>query len=271
MPFGLAKVISIEWIEQSTYHPGMSEVIPFAAGGYRYIKSVFQYSAGAAAEQGFEIRRARLARPLPLAEGFRAVEKHLAALGRPTTAFCACELRSPEPFSEQGFIDFNRGYVQTLERWGLYKNGVNPVARTNVCPKYGAPSAPALYAFSYTVPGAGRGFIISGGGEAAEGKGSYRERIVRYGDTSPEGLREKIRFVVAAMERRLAALGFGWSDAASTQAYSVQDIGALADAEIVARGAAVNGLTWHFCRPPVVGIDFEMDVRGAARELVLPV
>ena len=87
----------------------MAEVVPFLAGGYRYIKSVFQYSAGAAAEPGFEVHRARLAKPLPLAEGFRAVEKHLAALGRPTSAFCACELRSPEPFSEQGFIDFNRG------------------------------------------------------------------------------------------------------------------------------------------------------------------
>ena len=248
----------------------MSDVVTFA-GGYRYIKSVFQYSAGVAAEPGFEIHRARLSRPLPLAEGFGAVERHLAALGRPTTAFCACELRSPEPFSEQGFIDFNRGYVVTLERWGLYKDGANPVARTNVCPMYGAPSSPSLYAFSYTVPGAARSFVIAGGGEAAEGKGSYRERIVRYGDTSPDGLREKMRFVVGAMARRLAALGFGWADAASTQAYSVHDIGDLVGPEIAARGLAPNGLTWHFCRPPVVGIDFEMDVRGAARELVLPV
>ena len=249
----------------------MSDIIPFAAGGYRYIKSVFQYSAGVAAEPGFEIHRARFARPLPLLEGFRAVERHLAAIKRPTTAFCACELRSPEPFSEQGFIDFNREYVKTLEGWGIYKDGANPVARTNVCPAYAPPSSPSLYAFSYTVPApkAAATYIIAGGGEAAEGKGSYRERIVRYGDTSPGGLREKMRFVIAAMERRLAALGFGWGDARSTQAYSVHDIGALVGPEIAARGIAVNGLTWHFCRPPVVGIDFEMDVRGAAQELVL--
>src|SRR6185295_9469642 len=215
----------------------------FTPGGYRYLPSVFQYSSGVAAEPGFEIHRARLARPLPLAEGFRAVERHLAALGRPTTAFCACELRSPEPFSEQGFIDFNRGYVLTLERWGLYKDGVNPVARTNVCPLYGPPSVPSLYAFSYTVaasnaPGS---FIIAGGGEAAEGKGSYRERIVRYGDTSPDGLRAKMQHVVNEMKRRLAALGFDWTQAASTQAYSVHDIGALVGPEIAARGATPNG------------------------------
>jgi hypothetical protein len=251
----------------------MSDVVRFAAGGYRYIKSVFQYSAGAAAEPGFEIHRALLARALPLAEGFRAVERHLAEMGRPTTAFCACELRSPEPFSEQGFVDFNRGYVQTLMHWGLYKDGANPVARTNVCPAYGPPPAPSLYAFSYTVPApaAPATFIISGGGEAAEGKGSYRERIVRYGDTSPDGLREKMRFVIAAMERRLTALGFRWTDARSTQAYAVYDIGALVGSEIAAHGVAPNGLTWHFCRPPVVGIDFEMDVRRAAREFVLAV
>jgi hypothetical protein len=30
-----------------------------------------------------------------------------------------------------------------------------------------------------------------------------------------------------------------------------------------------TGLTWHFCRPPVVDLDFELDVRGVGRELIL--
>jgi hypothetical protein len=249
----------------------MSEVPSFSPGGYRYIKAVFQYSAGVAAERGFEIHRARLARPLPLADGFALVESHLQALGRPSTAFCACELRSPEPFTEPGFVEFNRVYVQTLERWGLYKDGVNPVARTNVCPEYDKPHEPSLYAFSYTVPSANtRGsFIVAGGGEAPEGKGGYREHIVRYGDASPSGLREKVRFVMAEMQRRLEALGFGWRAAVHTQAYTVHDIGSLVAEEIVKRGAAPGGLTWHLCRPPVVGLDFEMDVRGAASELAI--
>ena len=86
----------------------MSNVLVFAPGGYRYISAVFQYSGGVAAEAGFEMVRARLARPLPIAEGFAAVEAHFKAIGRPTTAFAACELRSPAPFTEQGFIDFKR-------------------------------------------------------------------------------------------------------------------------------------------------------------------
>src|SRR5262245_46561413 len=154
----------------------MAEVPVFQAGGYRYIKAVFQYSSGVAAELGYEIERARFAKPLSLADAFDAVEVHLRAIGRPTSAFAACELRSPAPFTEQGFYEFNKAYVTTLERWGIYKGGdqpVNPVARTNVCPMYDKPAEPVMYAFSYTVsvkPSekiASRGtFILAGGGEA---------------------------------------------------------------------------------------------------------
>jgi hypothetical protein len=249
----------------------MADVPVFKAGGYRYLKAVFQYSGGVAAEAGFEIERARLREPLALAQGFSLVEKYLKEKGIATTAFCACELRSPEPFTEQGFIDFNRHYVKTLERWGLYRDGDNPVARTNVCPDFDKPAVPSLYAFSYTVPAKGRRgtFIVAGGGEAKEGGPDYRSRIVRLGDTSPAGLREKVLFVAAEMERRLAALGFGWRDAVSTQAYTVHDIGALVGQELARRGAMPGGLEWHFCRPPVVNREFEVDVRGAAREILI--
>lgn len=113
------------------------------------------------------------------------------------------------------------------------------------------------------------GFIVAGGGEAKEGAGNYRDSTVRLGDTSIDGLRDKVRFVMDAMEARLAALGFGWQDAGSTQAYTVHDIGPLVRDEIVRRGAAVNGLAWHYCRPPVVDLEYEMDVRGPAMEIVL--
>jgi hypothetical protein len=39
--------------------------------------------------------------------------------------------------------------------------------------------------------------------------------------------------------------------------------------EFVRRGAISGGLKWHFARPPVQGLDFEMDVRGVARELMI--
>jgi hypothetical protein len=241
---------------------------PFPAGGYRYIPGPFQYSAGVAAEPGFAIERVRFAKLLPLAEGFAAVEAYLAGIGRPITAFCACELRSPAQFSEAGFIAFNRGYVEKLAQWGHYRDGVNPVARSNVCPEISPPAEPSFYAFSYTVPGHG-GFVAAGSGEAEEGAGSYAERIVRLGDTSPAGMRDKARYVVGEMSRRLGALGFGWTDVTATQVYTVHDLHPILADEIIRPGAASAGLTWHYARPPVEGLDFEMDVRGLARELVI--
>jgi len=259
----------------------MADVPVFQAGGYRYIKAVFQYSGGVAAQPGWEVERARFARPLPLAGAFAAVEGHLKSLGRPNTALAACELRSSAQFTDRGFHDFNKAYVTTLERWGIYQGGdspVNPVARTIVVPLYGAPAEPVMHAFSYTVPakggnargGAARGsFITAGGGESKEGGETGRARVVRPDDTSPEGMREKVKFVVAKMERRLELLGFSWKDAVTTQVYTVQNIGHLVGEEIAAHGACEGGLVWYYARPPVIGLEFEMDVRGAAGEVVI--
>ena len=250
----------------------MSDVRVFVPGGYRFINAVFQYSGGVAAEPGHRIVRVRLARLLPLAEGFRLVEDTLQAAGRPLAAFCACELRSPAPFTENGFREFNETYAAKLKEWGIYDGKVNPVARSNVCPAVNPPKEPSLYAFAYTEPhrGDSRSFIVAGSGEAPEGKPNYRDFIVRRGDVTPEGLREKARFVLATMEARLLALGFTWADATATQVYTVQDLHPFLADEIVRRGAAKAGLTWHYCRPPVVELEYEMDCRGIEVERILP-
>lgn len=246
----------------------------FAKGGYRYIPAVFQYSGGVAAETGFRLERARFARPVPLVEGFRRIAEHLKSLGRPNTAFAACELRSPAPFTEQGFIAFNEIYVKTLADWGIYDAATktNPVARSNVCPELDKPAEPSFHAFAYTVtdPAAKPSFVVAGSGEAPEGKGSYGGHIVRPGDTSVAGMTEKAQAVLGEMERRMSALGFGWTDATAAQVYTVYDIHPFVGSEIVRRGAAKHGITWHFCRPPVVGLDYEMDCRGVTIERVLP-
>jgi hypothetical protein len=247
----------------------MPAVQPFAAGNYRFLTHAFQYSGGVTADPGYAIERARFARPLPLAAGFDAIEAYLARLGRPPTAFCACELRSPRQFTEQGFIDFNRHYVQRLEKWGIFRDEVNPVARSNVCPEIDPPAEPSFYAFTYTVPGARKSFVAAGSGEAADGPGNYADRIVRLGDQSPGGMRDKARLVLEVMEQRMGALGFGWGDVTATQVYTVNDIHPIIADEFVARGAMSGGLIWHYARPPVEGLDFEVDVRGLARELVI--
>lgn len=248
----------------------MTEIAAFAPGGYRFISGPFQFSLGVAAEPGYEIERVRFRQPVPLDESFRAIEAYLESLDRPLAAFCACELRSPAPFTDAGFTEFNRRYCGTLERWGIYRNGVNPVARSNVCPEIDPPGEPSFHAFSYTVPvraGAGPSFVLAGSAEAREGAGGYRERTVRFGDTSQEGMREKVRWVLGTLERRMQALGFSWPDVTATQVYTVFDLYPFLADDLAGRGT--GGLTWHYARPPVQGLDFEMDVRGVAREIVV--
>jgi hypothetical protein len=243
----------------------------FPAGNYRFIPAVFQYSSGAAANPGFEVERVRFDRLVPLAEGFAQVANYIQAAGRPLTSFCACELRSPSAFTEDGFRAFNQHYVKTLAQWGLFDGSTNPVARSNVCPEIDPPAEPSFYAFSFTRPSAGAtpSFVIAGGAEARGGAGSYPERIVRYRDLSPEGLKEKVRFTVGEMQNRLGALGFGWSDTTAAQVYTVHDFHPVIADELVRRGAVRSGLTWHFARPPVIDLEFEMDCRRVMRETVI--
>ena len=89
------------------------------------------------------------------------------------------------------------------------------------------------------------------------------------GDQSAEAMREKALFVRGAMEQRMAALGFSWADVTATQVYTIFEIHPLLADEFVCRGAMSGGLAWHFARPPVQGLDFEVDVRGVACELVI--
>ena len=149
---------------------------------------------------------------------------------------------------------------------------MNPVARSNVCPEHAPPTEPSFHAFCFTVPevGASPSFVILGSGEAPEGRASYRDHIVRPGDARlPPASRAKADFVLTEMERRLSALGFGWRDVTATQVYTVHDIHPLLVDMIVRRGAAAMGIVWHYCRPPVAGLDYEMDCRGIAYERVI--
>jgi hypothetical protein len=240
----------------------------FAPGGYRFIPAVFQYSGGVAAEPGFQIERVLFRKPLPLAEGFRHAAEVIKARSRPLTAFCACELRSPAPFSDRGFLEFNELYVRTLAEWGIYHDKRNPVARSNVCPEIAPPAEPCFHAFAFTVASDNPmpTFVVAGSGEAREGGATYRERTVRFGETSAGAIREKALFVLGEMERRLGLLGQSWATTTSTQVYTVHDLHPFLGDEIVRRGAVPAGLTWHFCRPPVQGLEYEMDCRGVAVE-----
>ena len=233
--------------------------------------AVFQYSGGVAAAPGYAIERVRFREPLPLREGFAHAERHIKEAGRPLTSFCACGAALARAVHRAGLSRLQRGLRRhAAEKWGLFDGKVNPVARSNVCPEGDPPAEPSFHAFSFTVASADAApsFVISGSAEAREGGASYRERTIRHGETSPDALREKGSYVLGEMERRLAAFDLSWADTTATQVYTVHDLHPFLADEIVRRGAARSGLTWHYARPPVRELEYEMDCRGVTSEHV---
>lgn len=153
----------------------------------------------------------------------------------------------------------------------MFVDGVNPVARTNVAPVINPPSEPVLYSFSFTRPCPGNlppTFVVAGAGELPEGILS-REGIVALGDTSSEGLEIKARFVMALMETRLRGLGADWPLVTAVNVYTAHSLTPLLPEIVLGHigPAGVHGATWHFSRPPIAEIEYEMDVRGTRTEL----
>jgi len=251
----------------------MIETIEAKNGGYRYMPGVSQYSCGIGALPGFAIERVRFANVVPLRQGFEQIAEIIKAAGRPLSAFGACELRSPAPFTEAGFKAFNEIYIKTLIEWGVMQDGVNPVARSNVCPKLDPPTEPGFHAFSFTVPvsNAPSSFVIAGSGESLEGKANYRDHTVRLGDISAGAMLEKAKFVLDEMERRMSAFSGDWQKTTAVQLYTIRDVFPFLESELGRRGVLRDGLTWHFNRPPVVDLEYEMDCRRVHLERVVEV
>ena len=243
------------------------QLIEHHPGGFAFLPGSAPYSSGAVALPGFEILRVTLQRPLPYREGLRLIDRHLAAEGRPAQALCGVELRSPAPWSMDGFGAFNQGYCAELNARGILLGTVNPVARTNVAPAYAPPTEPSLYAFSYTVPSSlsDRTFVAAGSGELND------TGIIAEGNSSPQGLRIKAEFVMMVMATRIAGLGVNPAEVTALQIYSIHSpLDYLQDLLLAPLGAAaIHAFQWYYSRPPVLGLEFEADLRGVHRELRL--
>ena len=241
-------------------------------GNYHFLKGIAPYSAGVTAEAGFEIVHVRLSNYVPLRAGFHTVETHLRKAGRPLQAICGMELRSPKPFSFTGFHEFNAGYVDVLKQWDVLVDGINPIARTNVAPAINPPAEPALYGFSYTVRSSAKRktFVVAGAGELPEGS-LDPDDVVRPGESSPAAIQEKMRFVIGLMEGRLKGLSVSWNDVTVSEIYTVHDIHRFLKTELLERQeeGRAHGVTWHYSQPPIESIEYEMDLRGCATELVI--
>jgi len=243
------------------------------SGDYSFVPGIAPYSCGVISNPGFEIVHVTLRNMVSWREGFDLIAAFLSQCGRPKAALCAMSLRCPAPFTFQGFADFNCEYAAVLKEWGVFVDGVNPVARTHIAPELGPPKVPSLFGFAYTRPCAEdmpKTFVVAGAGELPEGV-LNREGIVRLGDVSPAGVAEKTAFVMDLMEERLRQLGTSWNSVTRTNVYTIhpadEPIRSIVNTRMLASG--IHGVTWHYSRPPIQEIEYEMDLRGVRTEQLL--
>jgi len=238
-------------------------------GGYRFLPGIAPYSSGVIALPGFEIVHVTLQSPLPWHTGLTAAFGYLKGREFSDHNLCGVELRCPKPYSLQGFVDFNNDYRRLLIERDLLIDGVNPVARTNVAPVTDPPKEPMLFAFSYARPSSltRPTFVVAGGGELPDGELAER-RIVRVGEATSDALIEKAECVADIMNSRLAALGGTGDLLTAIDVYTAHPLRPLLDEVLLPKLPAIasRGVHWFYSRPPIVDIEFEMDMRGVPRE-----
>lgn len=132
----------------------MATTIDVPAGGYRYIPGAFQSLRGLCAGW-LPDRAGRIPAPGASGPGFATIRRYLSQEGLPLAVFCACELRLRAPFTDGGFVAFNRHYCGALEDWDIMRNDKNPVARSNICPEQYKPAVPSFHAFCFARPAPG--------------------------------------------------------------------------------------------------------------------
>lgn len=228
-------------------------------GGYRFLAAEGRpFSGGAVADEGFDLAHVTFERPIPLEAGLAAAVRHVTDSGRPVSAIAGFELRIPAPLTDADFDSFNRGYVSKLKGLGLEVDGLMPAARTNVAPTEGAVSEPSVYAVSYTIPArrAGRAFVLSGVPEAEPG------------DTAT-----MVDSMIGALTARLTELTGSWTEVTAIQLYGVDDFKDLVAETVLSRSGrkALPTIQWFPSRPPIEGLNLEVDIRSAGVEVVVPV
>jgi hypothetical protein len=242
-------------------------------GNFRFIRGIAPFSFGVVASPGYEIVHVTF-RPLPpLQRGFTLIERHLQSLQRPLQALCGMELRISSQLSPQAFDEFNQPYIEKLASWNVLVDGLNPMARSNLALAVDPVPEPSAYGFSYTVPATREGttFLLAGTPEIRARSETERDIVAR-GDVSPVGLQQKAAYVLEALTARLRDLQVTWTEVTTVEVYTVHDLYPLLATTLLPalQGAGRHGIRWHYARPPVVEVEYEMDVRGVHQELILP-
>lgn len=244
-----------------------SDFISNTAGGYRFLPAGPVFNSGAVPLTGHEIVHVLFNPWVPLDRAWQVIEATLKDAGRPREALCGMELRIPRQLTFDGFRSFNAPYIEQLRQWNLVFGEYSAVSRTNVAPAF-PPSVPSVHAFSYAAKSQARAttFCVSGTADI-----DPNGKIIAQGDLSPEGMRQKLQYVIGVITDRLGRLGLSWEDATHTDLCLAHDIGDLLETLVMPglQGAGSRGLRMHLARPPIIDAEIELETRGVRRELVI--
>lgn len=92
------------------------------------------------------------------------------------------------------------------------------------------------------------------------------------GDVSPSAMRERTRFVIEAVAGTLGKLGVSWQDTTQLALFHVHEIPDLWGAHLLgAFGDALRrGVLTYRARPPIAGLEVELEARAVRQELIVP-
>lgn len=246
-------------------------IVSNTRGNFKFLRGGAAFSGAAVADEGYGITHVTFLNPLPVAQGVDFIAAYLQQQIRPVHALCSMELRSPRRLNMTDFAEFNnKVYLPALQKYDLMVEGVSPITRSNVAVEINPPATQVVYAFAYTTPTETRAtipdFVLSG---AADSRSSG---IVRAGETSDDAMREKAVYVMGELRERLDVLNLKWDDCSAINVYTAQNIFPfLREALLAPLGRAqMEGVRWYLTRPPIEGMEFEVDARRTLREVLIP-
>ena len=212
------------YVSSSPPADGGAHVRTIDRGEYRYIPGPFQYSAGVAAHPDTPSSASVLPIrfPLPRASGG---SRPSCAMRPPADGVLRLRTAVSRAIHRRRLHCLQPRICRHTRSLGDFRRQSQPGRPQQRMPGDRPARDPELPCLLLRHPGcwAGRSFVCAGSGEAREGSGPYRDKTIRHGETTPDAIAEKARFVLEVMEQRMAGLEGGWSSATGVQVYTVHE------------------------------------------------
>ena len=237
---------------------------------FSYIPAISAYSSGVVPSPNYCLVGLRFNEPLNFLSALKYLDEYLPTVNLDPLNIVSFEFRSPQPFSFAGFDDFNTVYFNELGRRKLLIDQINPIARTNVSPALAHLAEPVLFGLHVLKEASqlNNDFVVAGSGEV---KGPLDPKnIIARGDLSQRGLEEKVNVVLEEMLNRLLLLKEKYVEPTEINVYTVHQIPNLID--IIndhLPGLAKCSVHLWKCAPPILEVEFEMDLRALSNQLLI--